>query len=185
MISLSNIPAGRLLGGSVSQGKKPSKLAMLAAKRRAQEKEKCTADTTSAPTMETARDALWRLQNAQKHTPPASLGCSAAVAKEYAVGEGRTSTRTSNKEDEARQQPVFKSPDVSQKDSVLCENLRAEPTRFGAMLTENRTSPHLATDVVFNNMPTKSFDFQSPSPDDVVRKAQSKGPKWAVDTSKH
>lgn len=161
-------PRGRLFGGSSKDGK-VSKLAALAAKRRQTQVAKSSGNESSTTTDEYA-ERLRQLQLAS----PATSGLKPTTAESendlvaMQIDEPADSSTTAEVNPDPSDEPM--AGDVAR--------LREPPSTIASILARaEEVTPSAMDSMQHNDASAPVFDFSSPSPDDVFRKAQSTAPR--------
>ena len=162
---------GRLLGGAPGDGK-VSKLAALAAKRRqAQTTKPAAADNGSSNDAYT--DRLKHLTITRSNSDPKQKESQSIVGEQDQVVEV-------DGKDEQRKETSIPRPRLPEAADV--RRLQQPPSVFASIITADRVPS--SSDVQETLLPVDndkeapaSFDFSSPSPDDVFTRAQAKVPK--------
>ena len=161
-------PRPRLLGGATNAGK-PSKLAVLAAKRRQKESQsQYTEHSTTSNTKESYVSSLRRLRITQSpQLKPESVAATQRPEAEEEASE--TEKDALETVQEGTGEPDLEETLESPRD------LRAPPSAFASIMITYDTGSHNTspTDLFSSKAGFKSFNFAEPSPDDVVTKAQS------------
>ena len=158
------LPRGRLLGGSSSANPKMSKLAALAAKRR--QKENIESSVPGKPSVTRPNESSKPTLDTKSAQKPFAESIKNVTGGTQSLGISETLAE--------RPADILQEPPEPQATLNVSE-IRAQPSQFASTIFQPLElagiSDHLLKAV--KTPETKAFDFTDPSPDDVIKKAQT------------